>query len=142
MINLAQLFSLKITPFLCAGLQRCLVLPTAVVGISKAAPSPHSPLPDWQEKQAGRDDLGGENTTLVSSHKQGRHMAVQVGDANVQHPTAAQGGMGGMSLALPPPPQHLCHWLMAPLHVLMLPSVAQSSAPVLPGTVPREPGAE
>lgn len=40
-----------------------------VAGISKAAPSPCSPLPGWQEKQAGKDDLGSENTTLVSGQK-------------------------------------------------------------------------
>lgn len=61
-------------------------------------------------------------------------MAGHIGEANVQHPMVAQGGMGGMSLALAPPPQHLCCWLTAPLHVPMLPSVAQSSAPLLPGT--------
>lgn len=69
MNNLAQLVSLQITPSLRAGLQRCLVLPTATVHISKAAPSPRSPLPGRQEKQAGRDDLGGENTTLGSGHQ-------------------------------------------------------------------------
>lgn len=47
-----------------------------------------------------------------------------------------------MSLALPPPPQHLCCWLAAPLHIPMLPSVAQGSAPVLPSTALGEPGAE
>lgn len=69
MNNLAQLFSLQITPFLRAGLQRCLVLPTAVAGISKAAPHPRSPLPGRQKKQAGRDDSGGKSTTLGSGHK-------------------------------------------------------------------------
>lgn len=48
-----------------------------------------------------------------------------------------------MSLALPPsPPRHRRRWLAAPLHIPMLPSVAQSSAPVLPSTEPGKRGAE
>jgi len=112
------------------------------VGISKAACSPHSPLPGWEEKQAGGDHLGGENTTLGSGHKQGRSAAGWIGMANVQHPTAIHGGRGGMSLAPAPPPRHLRCWLTAPLCIPMLPSVAQSAVLVLPGTVPAEPGAE
>lgn len=59
-----------------------------------------------------------------------RFQAISRGDiqpGNVhQHPTAAQGGMSELSLALPPT-QHLYRSLTTPLHVPMLPSVAQSS---------------
>lgn len=69
MINSAHSFSLQIAPFLCAGLQCCPVLPPATVGVSKAAPSPCSPLLSGRRNTHKGMIWGDENTASLSGHK-------------------------------------------------------------------------